>query len=358
MCPERQSCDMEIRIDGVSLLLDKLESVDEEGKLDENEIDEIVNHPDIQRWLKAYDWIEDREGKFERILSRLPEDIDHEKGEQTIQELWLQKIDYGLRKAMKNPEQMRSSVEEIKKYDWGSTVKKAKEYLPDETELEPVLVVTVDGFNGGMFRYGTVYLSLVYFDASLVSEDTFSHEIHHMGAEYWLEENARFQKYLNSDDKQKRYIGHLFTYLVGEGLANAFCSPGALTEVEGKEQHNKMVSYYQGNFDEIFDKLEGLVEKISGDPEEVSELYNDLTMDRENRGIPPGHFLSGKMVQTMDRSSNVSKDEIINLIKDPFDFFKIYNRAAEEVGYRKFSNDQLENTLEALFRTHKKEKKK
>ena len=334
---------MEVRTKGVSLLLDKLESIDEQ-KLEEHKIHEIVDHPDIQRWLKAYDWIEDREAKFKQILSKIHDGVDYEseRDELTIQELWVQKIDYGLRKAVEDPDKMCSSLEEIKKYDWGSTVKKAREYLPEGTELEPVLVVTIDGFNGGMFRYGTVYLSLVYFDPSLISEDTFSHELHHMGAEYWWEKNPRIQEYKDSEDKQKRYLARLLTYLVGEGLANAFCSPEALTKVEGKEEHNEMIRYYQENLDELFDKLEELVEQIFENPEEVSELYNDFTMDRENRGIPPGHFLSGKMVQIMDRSSNVSRDEIINLIKDPFDFLELYNVAAEELGYRKFSEEYIE----------------
>ncbi|MFO7791496.1 MAG: DUF5700 domain-containing putative Zn-dependent protease [Candidatus Saliniplasma sp.] len=347
---------MDVRTEGVSLLLDKLDSIDErkleenkigeDRKLEENEIDEIVDHPDIQRWLKAYDWIEDQEAKFKQILSELPEGMNYDsvKGEQTIQELWKQKIDYGFRKVMEDIEPMKSSIDEIRGYDWGSTVKKAREYLPEDTELEPVLVVTVDGFNGGMFRYGTVYLSLVYFDPSLISVDTFSHELHHMGAEYWWNKDPRIQNYQNSDDKQKRYIAHLSTYLVGEGLANAFCSPKALAEVDGEstEQHNEMVRYYQENFDKVFDKLENLVRKILDDSDDASGLYNEFTMDRENRGIPPGHFLSGKMVQIMDRSSNVSRDDIINLIKEPFDFLELYNIAAEELDYRKFSKELID----------------
>ena len=343
MCNDKQDGNMEARTDGVSLLLNKLESIDER-KLEEHEIHEIVDHPDIQRWLKAYDWIEERESKFKQILSKLHDGVDYEseRDELTIQEIWEHKIVYGLRKAVEDPDKMRSPLEEIKKYDWKSTVKKAREYLPEGTELEPVLVVTIDGFNGGMFRYGTVYLSLVYFDPSLMSEETFSHELHHMGAEYWWEKDPRIQKYKNSEDKQKRYLANLFTYLVGEGLANAFCSPQAISEVEGKEQHNEMVRDYQNNYDEIFDKLEELIEKIFENPERVPELYNDFTMDRENRGLPPGHFLSGRMIMIMDRSSNVSRDEIINLIKGPFDFLELYNRAAEELGYRQLSDKNLE----------------
>jgi len=333
---------MEVRTEGALLLLDKLDMIYEERKLEEQDIDEILKHTDIQRWLKAYEGIEDQEAKFKQILGQLPNKRNYGsvKGEQTIQELWEQKIDYGLRRVIENPEKMRSSVKEIKKYDWGSTVKKAREYLPDGTGLEPILIVTIDGFNGGMFQYETVYLSLVYFDYSMISEDTFAHELHHMGANYWWEKDPRIQEYKNSDDKQKRYLAQLSTYLVGEGLANAFCSPEALAEVDGDdaERHNEMVRYYQQNLDEIFDKLEELIEQIFENPDEVSELYNDFTMDMENRGIPQGHFLSGKMVQIMDRSSAVSRDEIINSIKEPFDFFELYNKAAEEVSERKISN--------------------
>jgi len=353
---------MEIRTEGASLLLDKLETLGENDQLKEEEINEIIKHPDIQQWLKAYDWIDDQKNKFRELLDELPDEIsnDFKSRDQEINNLWLQKIDFGLRKAMDNIQQMRSSLEAIKNYDWDSTVQKALDYLPDKTELEPVLVVTVDGFNGGMFRHETVYLSLVYFDTSLISEDSFAHELHHMGADYWWEKDTRIQRFKDKGDKQKYYFVQLFTYLVGEGIANAFCSPEAITEVEGEEteQHDKMVRKYQEEMEDIFDNLEKLLENIiEFSEEEVSELYSNFTMDKENRGIPSGHFLSGRMVQMMDRSSSVSRDEILDLIKDPFKFLHIYNKAAGELDARKFSNELMEKVDEFIEHLEKKERK-
>jgi len=352
---------MEIRTEGASLLLDKLEMITEGQQLKKEDVEEILNHQDIQLWLKAYDWIDSQKTKFKEMLNKLHDKIDDDNvpREQNISDLWKQKIDYGLREVIDNPKQMLASIEAIKNYDWDSTVKKAINYLPDETELDPVLVVTVDGFNGGMFRYGTVYLSLVYFDASVISKDILSHELHHMGAEYWWEKDSRIQKYKNSDNKQMRYIAHLFTYLVGEGIANAFCSPQAITELkrEETEQHDKMVKEYQEEIEDIFDRLEELLEKILECPEEgVSELYSEFTMDKENKGIPQGHFLSGKMVQVMDQSYSVSQDEILNLIKNPFDFLQVYNKAAEELKTREFSKELIKETDDLLKRLEIKKK--
>jgi len=352
---------MDIRTEGTSLLLDKLEILGENERLKEEEIDEIVKHPDIQQWLKAYDWIDDQKNKFRELLGRLSNETsdDTESDDQDIYNLWLQKIDFGLRKAMKNIEQMQYSLETVKTYDWDSTVQKALDYLPDETELKPVLVLTVDGFNGGMFRHETVYLSLVYLDTSLISEDSFAHELHHMGANYWWEKDPLIQRYQYKKDKQKFYFVQLFTYLVGEGIANAFCSPKAITEVEGEEteQHDKMVRKYQEEIEDIFDKLEKLLENIiEFSEEEVSEIYSGFTMDKENRGIPPGHFLSGRMVQMMDRSSSISRDEILDLIKDPFNFLHIYNKAAEELEAQKFSNELIEKADEFIEHLERKER--
>jgi len=44
------------------------------------------------------------------------------------------------------------------------------------------------------------------------------------------------------------------------------------------------------------------------------------------------------MVKVMDKSPNITKKRIINLVKQPFDFFDLYNTAAEE-------DEKLENSL-------------
>lgn len=320
---------MKVRTEGVSLLLDKLEG-------DLESASDVISHPDIQRWLDAYDWVPERQERFRGILKALPEKPRSDLN------LWEEKIHFGLKKALGEPDRMRTAIREIKNYDWESAQEDALEYLPDDTYLDPVMIVTIDGFNGGMFRNGTVYLSLVYFDASAISPDTFSHELHHMGAEYWWSKDPLIEGLRSSVDPRKKHMVNLLTYLVGEGLANAFCSPQAITKVEGDKDHNELISEYEGAMDDLFDMLERLLDDIlSGTQEEIARSYNGFTMDERGRGLPPGHFLSGRMVKIMDLSNEVSRYEIIGLVKEPLNFFELYNRAAKEQDVRQITPEIL-----------------
>lgn len=247
---------------------------------------------------------------------------------------------------------MKDTIKEIEDIDWESVVQRALKYLPKNTELEPNFVVTVDGFNGGMFKNGTVFLSIVYFNKSQFRDDIFVHEFHHMGAEYWFEKNPKIQRY--EKERDNHFLTSMMKYLVSEGLANAFCSPEAIKKTnevdEESEELNQMIENYEGKQEKLFIQLEDLIEKIITEPDEdLTGLYNDFTVDKEGKGLPPGHFLSGRMVMVMNGSQTVTEEEIIELIKDPFEFFKLYNKAAEESDKRKFSPEivgELERIVE------------
>ncbi|MFP3872383.1 MAG: DUF5700 domain-containing putative Zn-dependent protease [Candidatus Natronoplasma sp.] len=332
---------MEPGTGGTELLLDVLEKVGEDHKIEEEDIGRVMEHEDIAIWLDAYRGIDDVSKKFERALLSVDEGPRSDLG------FWEKKIDYGLRKAYDNIEQMRESMLEIKKIDWRSVVEKALEYLPENTELEPDLIVTVDGFNGGMFLGDTVFLSVVYFDKTRFREDAFAHEFHHIGAEYWLEKNEFIKEYEQKGGSS--YLTRLFKYLVGEGLANAFCSPGAITRSGGDDEYDQMIKNYEEERDELFARLEGLTEKIVEMSDEgISEAYEGFTMDKEGAGLPQGHFLSGRMVMAMKESRGVEDEEIIDLVKHPFDFFKLYNRAAEERNERRFSPELVDEIDELV----------
>lgn len=333
--------EMKPRIDGVSRLLGKLMMVNEGEKLEDKEIGKILVHPDIKQWLKAYDWVGEPESKFKDILGSLHMERAPEVGQ------WEQKIEWGLRKAMDDIHHIRYVIKEIENYDWNSTLQKALQYLPERTEIDPDFIITIDGFNGGMFRYGTVFLSVVYFDPSDVKKDAFAHELHHMGADYWWKKDPRIEKDL--EDEEKKYLVRLMTYLVEEGLANSYCSPEAIEEVKnGKEEHNKTIRNYEERIDSFFDQLEELLRAILFEDGEmmIPEMFNQFTMDKEGKGLPYGHFLSGRMVMIMESASCVSREEILGLVKEPFQFFELYNKAAEELGTRKVSTEILEKVGE------------
>lgn len=322
---------MDIRTEGVTLLLDRLENGSED-------LYEVLSHPDLQLWLKAYGNVSVVEEKVRKILEALPGKPEHQLG------LWEERIHFGLKKALRETDGMRRIMDGITSYDWDGTVDIALKYLPEDTSLDPVMVVTVDGYNGGMFKQDTVFLSLVYFDLSVVSLESFSHEFHHMGAEYWWTKDAVIQGLRSSEDPRKKYMVDLFTYMVKEGLANAFCSPQAITKGDGELE--ELIHRYEETSDQILSELEVLMDKIlSGNLEEISTSYYDFTMDQKGIGLPPGHFLSGRMVRTMDSSPAVSRAELISLVKDPFNFFKLYNRAVEKT---QISQELLERVYALL----------
>ena len=64
--------------------------------------------------------------------------------------------------------------------------------------------------------------------------------------------------------------------------------------------------------------------------EEIKNAFNKLSVDTSGAGLPPGHFLSGYMVKVMDENPNIERRCIVNLVKNPFDFFDLYNIAADE----------------------------
>jgi len=322
---------------GSILLLNKLQEIKNCHKLKEEDIKELMNHPDIKKWLEAYGGSD----KVNKIFKRTLLSVDDEP--RSAMQFWEKKIDYGFRKAVDNIDMMKETINEIKNIDWNSVVQRALQYLPENTELDPDFIVTVDGFNGGMFKNGTVFLSIIYFNKTQFQEDIFAHEFHHMGVNYWFENNAIIQEY--EKKKDSHYLTSIIKYLVSEGLANAFCSPGAIIKTDDDEfkDFNQMIENYEKNQEKLFVQLENLIEKIIKEPEEdLTDLYNDITVDKKGIGLPPGHFLSGRMVMIMEESKAVDEEEIIELVKDPFDFFNLYNRAAEDMNRRKFSPELVD----------------
>ena len=332
---------IEPQTEGSILILNKLQKIENSKNLDEKDIEELINNPDIKRWLEAYGGND----KVYKIFRRSLLSIDEES--HSDMDFWEKKIDYGFRKAADNIDKMRETIKEINNIDWGSVVQKSLKYLPENTELDPDFIVTVDGFNGGMFKNGTVFLSIIYFDRSQFKDNIFAHEFHHMGAEYWFKKNSIIQRYEEKHDNH--FLTNIMKYLVSEGLANAYCSPGAITKTNTKdkdsEQFNQMIENYEENQDELLIQLENLIDKIISEPDEdLTEPYNDFTVDKEGVGLPPGHFLSGRMIMVMKESQIVKDKEIIDLVKNPFDFFDLYNKAAEELDKRKFSSDLVDKS--------------
>jgi hypothetical protein len=328
---------------GAKLLLKRAKKVKSGRKLASKEIDEIVENPDIAAWLSAYDtWIERVYKTFRKILKAL-----HKKSPSNLNE-WAERIDFGLRVALDDTERLEKSVQILRQFHWNNVGESVLEFLPPETKIQTQVYATIDGFNGGMYREDKIFLSLVLLDATSLDPGFFRHEFHHNGFEYWWKQHPLVKRYSEDEDSREKWILDTFAYLASEGLANAFCSPAAISKIDGDSElirvHNSIIEEYEQDWDDLFERLTRLLRSIiKGDVESIVDYYEAFALDMRGEGHPIGHFVSGRMVQQMDSSIDVTRQEIIDLCKDPFKFLRIYNQSAEGNRFQPIPADVIES---------------
>jgi hypothetical protein len=128
-------------------------------------------------------------------------------------------------------------------------------------------------------------------------------------------------------------IAYKSARFVTEGLANWHVSSWTTRFIEGEEEHNKAIRKLEKERPRLLKDLEQLLSLICErhEPfEEIKTLFESLSINTSGRGIPAGHFLSGRMIGAMDNSNIIGKKEIIDLVKHPCDFFDLYNKTVGE----------------------------
>lgn len=327
---------------GAELLLNHIENIRMGAALREDDITSILSNPDIEIWLNAYEtWIRACRITYAKILQSL-----HENTPKGL-DRWGEHIDKGLRVAIENPDRLRNALTALSKFDWSQTAQNTLKYLPKATPLDAHVVMTIDGFNGGMYRGNYTYLSLHIIDPITMQPEYFSHEFHHAGFNFWWKQHPLVQEYGDKNGTREHWLLLLFKYFVSEGLANAFCSPKQLVKIKGESttimKHNSLIEEYESMCDEIFDDLLGLVRTIlEGNLEDIEQLYMNLTTDMVHSMLPKGHFLSGRMIQAMEKAFTITHEEIINLVKEPFNFFHLYIDASTELGLNLIPEDLID----------------
>ncbi len=333
---------------GTEMLLEKIETIAGGTSLTQSDINEIMGNRIVDIWIKAYEsWIPSARGEFETILANL--NVGSPKGLSD----WGIHIDNGVRSAIADLERVKAGLALLSEFNWAQAEWHALKFLPEGTQIDVDVFATIDGFNGGMFRPGKVFISLLYLSPSMLDASNFSHEFHHSGFNYWWDKNPLFRNLKAQDNTKEYWTISLFEYLVSEGLANAFCSPIVLEKSEKTSEytmaHNEIIQEYEDRWDEFHTMLEDLLGRITSENlEDIKEYYDQFTMDMSGRGHPIGHFFSGRMIREMDRSQTVQREQIIELVKEPFPLFHLYNKAAKERGKRALSKDLL-HQLDSLI---------
>lgn len=336
----------------IALLIKTLDRVNQGNPLEDTEINEIMISSDIDIWLKAYEpWIPEVRKVFHKIMKSLhleqTENLYVNSADET-EVRWSEHINKGFRSALENLSKLQTTLDILSSFDWVQTEENTLRYLPENTPLDAHIVMTIDGFNGGMFRDNYTFLSLLMIEPSSMKPEKYTHEFHHSGFGYWWNQHPLVKRYSSENGTKEKWLLNLFHYLVSEGLANAFCSPSAISVIEGKGDHiiahNKLVTNYESSMEEIFILIETIIASISeNNLDSIKEQYDALALDTEHSALPKGHFLSGRMVQAMDKSRVIQKEQLIDLVKQPFNFLHLYNQAAVELDLRQISGVLLES---------------
>jgi hypothetical protein len=69
----------------------------------------------------------------------------------------------------------------------------ALKYLPEGTEINVDIYITLDPFNTGMMQPGKVFLNIFMMELTPELRNNLAHELHHAGAIYWLEKNPQLK---------------------------------------------------------------------------------------------------------------------------------------------------------------------
>jgi hypothetical protein len=285
-------------------------------------------------WVNAYaEHVPGFEGKLREILMDLSssrnddfESIFQKGLLSVLSEEKLEMLEFRLNRALSIP--------------FEKSVKLARKYLPKRTRVKADVYITIDPFNTAMMRPGKVFLSILQEDLTPKSAKWLAHEFHHVGAFYWLNKNLKLTKLRNSNE-HAQMLYEVFSYFITEGLANWYASSWTTRIIEGEEKHNKTIRKLEKERPQLMKDLEQLLNLICErhkPVEEIKTLFKSLSINTSGSGIPTGHFLSGRMVGAMDNSNIIAKNEIIDLVKHPFDFFDLYNKTVDD-------SDKLNITL-------------
>ncbi len=317
---------------GARHLLDYLQALEQGGDVAEL-WERLWEDPSFAAWVGAYSRGIKNVEEGLRVLLREPGgDLQMEPA------FFWRALAQGFAEAMQ-PEinaRCRRSLDALLAADTRSIEAKVLAFLPLETPLEIDLHLTVDNFNGGMFRGRQVFLSVLKIPPERVASvvEGLGHEIHHVGASYWFERNPRLQQ-LRRQNAAGELIAKVIEYLVSEGLANAFFSPQAIEAAPettaGTKAHNARVRELEARWPAgLLHEIEALLvgALTASEPEELEQLraaFQSLSIDSSGAGLPAGHFAAGRMVQRI--SGALPRERVIALVRAPWKLFGAYNEA-------------------------------
>lgn len=257
-------------------------------------------------------------------------------------------LEKGLRScsSQENINLLRQKLKRLLMIDFGEAERIALKYLPSGTPIESVVHLTIDTFNTAMVSRGDIGLSILSIDPDNFNFPILAHELHHSGFQYWLEQNPRMKNKLSKGDSNHDQIAaSMILSLLSEGLASYFCTPSMVSSPsEHGEKHDKKIKNYESNLNKMWGEFHSLLSDCaskSAPLEECRNRFNDIRFDLECI-VPQIHFIGATMIGMFDKDLAISTESIVNLCKEPADFFKFYSQICSKYGMPAFAHEVVE----------------
>ena len=316
---------IDVRWKGFTQILEFVMAVSEVAPPTGPRVAALMETETMAAWACAYaPWPEFDLGELYVVLANLLRD------EPVARTRMMRTLERGFRQALERPDQLRENFGRCSRIDFNAAEQKAKAFLPADVELDAQVHFTVDAFNGGFFHGQDVFFSLLDIHDSFFGVDAFAHEFHHIGIRTLAGQRGREHAL---GGQQQALSSRLAEYLVSEGLANYYCSPRLVGIPPVKDAVDdplaEKCSRYCSQFRELFAIACAILDSRPNSDGSVDtsdeELFRKLVFDPDGV-LPPGHYLSARLVAQLDDSPRISRGEILQLCIEPERFFSLYNR--------------------------------
>lgn len=337
---------IKVHIVGLKRFIDFLEKIVKTNQAPPQEaIDRVLMDEPLAFMQKAYsNMLDFSREEFSKVIAHLAEPEPVGKGK------IVSKLEEGFRSCLNREKinSLKKKLSKIDQIDFSKAERIALNYLPPKTIIDSNIYLTIDTVNPGMIHRNDISLSILAMDPEEINFNYLAHEFHHAGFEYW---NKKQGLDLIEKDTHEGIAIKLLLSLLGEGLANYFCTPKMIYREPNTKGYERIKEYeqelkprlkeIQKLFTDCFSKTDSIeickqrLEKIIFDPECI---------------LPAIHFIGAKMIEMFDKHPTIEKTEIINLCKKPTEFFSLYQKIAAENNLPNFSNEVVQQFSNILHK--------
>lgn len=337
----------------VTQLLNMLENAVKSGRSpSKEEIDALLSTKWISFMTAVYSMLSDfsKEG-LANVLANLS------RPEPVAQGMVLTKLEEGFRSCLsvRGINSLHKKLQKMMVLDYAKAERIALLYLPPGTPITCTIYLSIDTVNPGMVFGGNVSLSILAFNPENFDYPYLAHELHHLGFRYWIEKNPKLSGLAFRDNRDHREIAvNMILHLLSEGLANYYCTPSFVRpHASADKEHNRKIKKYEENLNQMLLEIGSLLSDCvskSLSVEKCKERLLNIIFDQEGI-LPPVHFIGARIIEMFDKDPTIKREDVINLCKNPSEFFTFYSRTHDRHGLPGFSRDVIDQVSSLLGST-------